>query len=72
MLRQAKENKITRLDEVKATEYFVPHAFLPYWDEMCLDSTLTTVGRLLDKVPVILLECRPDEEAVRLVHNMVF
>lgn len=72
VLRQAKENKITRLDEVKATEYFVPHAFLPYWDEMCLDSTLTTLGRLLDKVPVILLECRPDEEAVRLVHNMVF
>lgn len=72
VLRQARENKITRLDEVSATEYFMPHAFLPYWDERCLDNTLITVDRLLDKVPVFLLECLPDEDAVRLVHNMVF
>lgn len=72
VLRQAKENKITRLDEVGTTEYFMPHVFMPHWDEKCLDNTLAILEKMIKKVPVMLLECRPDEEAVRLVHNMVF
>ncbi len=72
VLRQAKENKITRLDAVKAIEYFMPHVFMPHWDEKCLDNTLATLEKMIKEVPVMLLECRPDEEAVRLVHNMVF
>ncbi len=72
VLRQAKENKITRLDAAKATEYFMPHLFMPHWDEKCLDNALNTLGRILEKVPVMLLECRPDEDAVKLTYNTVF
>lgn len=72
VLRQAKENKITKLDEVKATECFMPHIFMPHWDEKCLDNTFATSGNIIKKVPVVLLECRPDEGAVKLTYKTLF
>lgn len=71
-LRQAKENRITRLDTAKAMEYFMPHIFMPHWDEVCLDNTFVTLGKILEEIPVMLLECRPDEDAVRLVYDTLF
>ncbi len=72
ILRQSAENKITKLDAEQAMEYFTPHLFMPHWDERCLDNALNTLGRILEKVPVMLLECRPDEDAVKLTYNTVF
>ena len=72
ILRQSQENKLIRLNIMQATEFLMPHLFMPHWDEKCLDNTLGIIDRLLEKVPVMLLECRPDEDAVKLVHNTVF
>ena len=72
VLRQSAKNKITELDTVRATEYFVPHVFLPHWDEKCLDNTFAVFGDFLEKVPVMLLECRPDEDAVKLTYETLF
>lgn len=72
VLRQAPENKITKLDAVQATEYFMPHIFLPHWDRKCLDNVLCTFEKVINNVPVVLLECRPDEDAVKLVYNSLF
>lgn len=72
VLRQSAENKIIRLRAEQAMEYFMPHLFMPHWDEKCLDNALGTFGRILEKVPVMLLECRPDEDAVKLTYNTVF
>ena len=72
ILRQSQENKLIRLNIMQATECLMPHLFMPHWDEKCLDNTLGIIDRLLEKVPVMLLECRPDEDAVKLVHNTVF
>lgn len=72
VLRQSEVNRITKLNAAAEMELFMPHAFLPHWDEICLGKTLDTFGKLLDKVPVWLLECRPDEDSVRLTYNTVF
>lgn len=72
ILRQSAENKITRLGAEQAMEYFMPHLFMPHWDENCLDNALDSLGRILEKIPVMLLECRPDEDAVKLTYNTVF
>lgn len=72
VLRQADENKITRLDAAKTTEYFMPHIFMPHWDKACLDNTFYILEKILEKVPVVLLECRPDEDAVKLTYNTLF
>ena len=71
VLRQSAENRITKLNET-ATEYLMPHIFLPHWDKDCLNKALDTFDSLLKSVPVFLLECRPDEEAVRLTHDKIF
>lgn len=72
VLCQAKRNRITGLDEAKATEYFMPHVFMPHWDGTCLDNVFATMERMIKKVPVVFLECRPDEDAVKLTYNTLF
>lgn len=71
VLRQSAENRITKLVET-ATEYLMPHIFLPHWDKDCLNKTLDTFDCLLKRTPIFILECRPDEEAVRLTYNEIF
>lgn len=71
VLRQSAENRITKLVET-ATEYLMPHIFLPHWDKDCLNKALDTFDCLLKRTPVFILECRPDEEAVRLTYNEIF
>lgn len=71
ILRKSEENHITRLVD-NAAEMLMPHIFLPHWDEKCLDHALDTFDSLIRKVPVWLLECRPDEEAVKITHDAIF
>lgn len=72
VLRQSKENRITRLSCVQATECFIPHVFMPYWDGKCLDNTLDAFGRVVESVPIFILECRPDEDAVKLTYKTLW
>ena len=72
VLRQAEKNRISELNESEATEYFMPHVFMPHWDTECLDNTFRTMEKLIKEVPVVLLECRPDEDAVKLTYKALF
>lgn len=71
VLRQAKENRVKKLNTAEAAKFFLPHIFLPHWDKSCMENALDTFENILRDVPVVLLECRPDEEAVRLLHSAV-
>ena len=71
ILRQAQNNRVRRLDAT-AAESLMPHAFLPYWDEKCMENAIAAFDKLICRVPVLLLECKPDEEAVRLTFEAVF
>ena len=70
VLRQSKENKISQLN--LSAEMLMPHIFLPHWDEKAVCRALDTLDELVNSVPVYLLECRVDEEAVRITLNKVF
>lgn len=72
ILRQASVNKIRKLDATEFMEYFMPHIFLPHWDVSCMSLVLKTIDELLREVPLWLLECRPDEQAVRLTEKTIF
>ena len=72
VLKQSSENKITKLDSAKAVELFMPHVFLPHWDTSCLQDALDTLDKLMQKIPIWLLECKPDEAAVKLTYVKVF
>ena len=71
VLNQAKENKITKLNSIECMKYFMPHVFFPHWDEKCKVKALDTFNDILEKIPVWLLECRPDEEAVLLTKETI-
>lgn len=72
VLRQAKENSIRKLDSISAMELFMPHIFLPHWDQDCLGRALDTFDQILTHVPIWLLECRPDEDAVLLTKEHLY
>lgn len=70
-LRQAETNRIRRLTSLECMEYFVPHVFLPYWDARCVERALDTVDQIVNRIPVWLLGCRPDEDAVLLTKETI-
>lgn len=71
VLLQSDKNSIKRLDSVEATVRVLPHVFMHHWDENCVEKVLTTFDNVLKNVPVWLLECRPDEEAVMITKQKI-
>lgn len=69
-LEQSNENCISTLEN--SVERLLPHIFLPHWDKLCLAKALDTFDSLIKNVPLWLLECRPDEEAVRVACEKIF
>lgn len=72
VLRQAPYNRIRKLNASEFMEYFMPHIFLPHWDEKCMSMVLESIDSILHEVPLWLLECKPDEEAVMLTEKTIF
>lgn len=70
-LRQSNTNRIRALQSAELLEFLVPHVFLPFWDEKCMAAALETLDLFLSEIPVFLLECRPDEEAVNMTKKVV-
>lgn len=71
VLRQSETNSIRTLGGQELFEYLVPHIFLPFWDEECMNYALATLDTLLSQTSVYLLECRPDKEAVDITKEAV-
>lgn len=67
ILKQAQENRIQKVKPIQAFTYLLPEFNLHRWDEEFMDKALGLINRLIQDVPVYLLECRPDEEAVRVL-----
>ena len=72
VLEQAKENSIRKLDSAACLEYFMPHIFLPHWDSQCVSLALDAFEKILSEIPVLLLCCRPDEDAVLLAKERLY
>ncbi len=70
VLDQSEKNRIRKIGD--PVERLLPHVFFPHWDNVCLEKTLDTFDLLTESVPVWLLECRPDEEAVKTVCDEIF
>ena len=72
VLQKGEKNEIRRLSGEELLRFFVPNIFLPYWEGTLLDAALGTLDALVSAVPVYLLTCRADEEAVLLTKKAVF
>jgi hypothetical protein len=69
LLEQAPFNRIERLEGFQAMQMVMPRCFLPYFDQDLMNEAFVTLERLLKDVPVYLLKCLPDYDAVELVRK---
>lgn len=72
VLKQAPENRIRRLNAAEVMAYLYNNVRYPFWDEGATAASLETLDALIREIPIFLLECRPDEEAVRITRDAIF
>lgn len=72
VLKQAPENRIRRLNAAEVMAYLYNNVRYPFWDEEATAASLETLDALIREIPIFLLKCRPDEEAVRITRDAIF
>ncbi len=70
-LRQAKENSIRRVTGAEAFRYLYPETMIHRWDPQFESRATDLLLSLLGDIPVYLLECRPDREAVDMLKKEI-
>lgn len=69
LLEQSPTNEIVQLKPAEAVVRLMPRVFLPYQDEALMKIAIDNVSQLIARVPIYLLKCRPDVEAMELVEK---
>ena len=69
VLQQAKANRIRRLHGAEAFRYLYPETVIHRWDPFFEKRASDLLLAIIADTPVFLLECRPDEEAVKLLRD---
>ena len=68
-LRQASENSVRRLTASEAFRYLYPETMIHRWDPEYEKHATELLLGILNEIPVYLLSCRPDREAVELLKS---
>ena len=63
-LKQASDNKLTRLAPALSFTSLLPSCSNMIWDEKINDMVCNAISKIVSLVPVYLLECLPDKGAV--------
>lgn len=71
ILEQSLENSIRALSKYEAVTYLMPRCFLAYYDKKLMKMAINNFEEIINLVPVYLLRCRPDLEAVELVYQYI-
>jgi hypothetical protein len=72
ILRQSPENRIRPMRAAEALRALLPEFSAHRWDSVFMNKVLDIAAELLREIPVYCLECRPDQEAVQLLHDTLF
>lgn len=72
VLRQAQGNFIRRLSEKEAFSMLLPEWNLRRWDTDSMERAVTLSEELIKTIPVYMLQCLPNEEAVKLLRDTLF
>ena len=70
ILKQAKENKITRVSKSDAVNHLMRQVYMPQNAE-ALSKTLHLLGKLIESVPVYTLECDMSKQAFDTCYNEI-
>ena len=69
VLRQGRENRISKVDGSMLIRYLYPEITLHPWDEDYVKTVFDLLHSLVQDVPVYLLECLPDAGAVAILEK---
>ena len=67
LLSQAEENRFYGVDATQAFRQLYPELAIHHWDKTFAAKAVDLCLQLMEDVPVYRLECRPEEDAARLV-----
>lgn len=70
-IKQAPENSIQRNRPLQAFAILLPSMSAMKWDKQIYNSICNSVGRLIERVSLYTLRCRPDQEAAEMCHAEV-
>lgn len=70
ILKQGKENKITKLELAEAVNHLMRQVYLPS-DSSALSKTLELLGTVIENTPVYILECDISKEAFETSFNQM-
>ncbi len=71
VLTQAPENTLGPLTPAQAFRHLYPETSIHRWDQQLLDRAVSMLTDLVSQVPVYMLSCRPDREAVTLLKTQL-
>ena len=70
-LKQAKENQIRRITGAEAFRYLYPETLIHRWDPDFESRATNILLDVIGEIPVFLLECRPDRDAVEILKKEI-
>ena len=70
-LRQAENNSVRRIGSTEAFRYLYPETMIHRWDRDFESKATDLLLDVLRDIPVFLLECRPDQEAVEKLKEKI-
>lgn len=62
-LEQSKENSVRKLSKIEAVKILLSQVAINRWNKEEMKIVMSLIEQLIEKVPVLLLSCRPDKEA---------
>ena len=71
MLEQKPFNRISRMKVLESFAAMISSCSSIKWDKRIYDAICSTIGRILETVPLYKLECLPDREAAELSSKMI-
>ncbi len=69
LIKKAHKNAIVPLSVAEALPLLIARAFLPYWDSELLARACDVLDGMLARIPVYLLQCRPEPSVIPLVRS---
>ena len=71
VLEQAEENRIIRLGLTESIIRLLPEFSLHRWDARFMNQAMDLITEIVEHVPIYLLKCRPDEQAVQILREII-
>lgn len=70
-LSHGKKNRIKKLTVSESIQRILRESFVHHWEDYSVSQTLSIISEMIQTVPVYMMECRPDEDSVELVYELV-